>query len=138
MRLWGRGFQKKGTFVLDGPYRYVQNPDELASVLLYVGAFFVLGVMWSWVFAFTLLLLAYFACVSGTYEDKLQQKVGHSFPRYRQRVKRWIPCFYPVVNRSKASFSWAKAFKSEYSTWLWLLGILIVAALRAWSILPLF
>ncbi len=130
LRLWARGYEKAGQFVLDGPYRYVQNPDELGALLLYVGVYLSLGVMWSWVIAFAFLLLFYFACVSGAYEEKLKKKVGAAFPRYRSRVNRWWPAFYPAVNRSKVDFSWKKALKQEYSVWVWLLAILIVVALR--------
>jgi protein-S-isoprenylcysteine O-methyltransferase Ste14 len=126
LRIWSRGFEKNGHFVLDGPYRFVQNPDELGSVLLYIGSFFVMGIMWSWVFAFVVFSLVYFACVSSIYEESLKKKVGTTFPRYRSRVRRWIPALYPAVNRSKTSFHWKKAFGKESSTWLWLVGLGLV------------
>lgn len=130
LRLWARGYEKGGSFVLDGPYRYVQNPDELGSLLLYIGAYLLAGVMWSWVIAFALLTLGYFACVSGAYEEKLKKKVGATFPRYRTRVNRWLPTLYPAVNRSKAHFNWKKAFKHEYSIWLWIVSVAVVRILR--------
>lgn len=130
LRIWARGYEKSGEFVLDGPYRYVQNPDELGSILLYVGVYLGVGVMWSWVLVFILLLLFYFACVSGAYEEGLKKRVGAAFPRYRTRVRRWIPAIYPAVNRSKVSFSWKKALQKEYAIWAWLVAILIVIALR--------
>jgi len=130
LRLWARGYEKGGQFVLDGPYRYVQNPDELGALLLYMGAYLVVGVVWSWVLAIVFLVLFYFACVSGAYEENLKKKVGAAFPRYRSRVNRWWPTFYPAVNRSKVTFSWKKALRQEYSVWLWLFAFLIVTALR--------
>lgn len=137
LRIWARGYNKTNRFVLDGPYRYVQNPDELGSLMLYVGMYLALGVIWSWVVAFAVLVLAYFACVSGSYEEKLKKKIGANFPRYRMRVKRWWPSLYPAVNRSRTRFEWNKALRSEYSTWFWLLGMLAVAVLRNLEILPL-
>lgn len=136
VRVWARGYNKNNRFVLDGPYRYVQNPDELASFLLYVGSYLALGVIWSWTLAFAFLVLTYFTCVSGSYEEKLKKKVGTNFPRYRLRVTRWWPSFYPAVNRSRVNFEWKKALGREYSTWLWLLGMAAVVYLRQSEILP--
>lgn len=137
MRLWARGYNKKKRFILDGPYRYVQNPDELGSLLLYVGTYLALGVIWSWVLVISLLALAYFACVSGSYEEKLKKKIGATFPRYRLRVRRWFPSIYPAVNRSGEGFNFKKAIKEEYSTWVWILAIGLVVYLRRVEILPL-
>ncbi len=130
LRLWSRGYDKNGSFVLDGPYRYVQNPDELGSLLLYVGAYLMFGVLWSWVLVFAFIVIIYFGCVSSSYEDRLRKKVGGRFPRYRSRVKRWWPSLYPAVNRSQQCFQWQKAFRKEISTWLWLLGLVGVMLFR--------
>ena len=126
IRLWSRGFAKDKRFVLDGPYRYVRNPDEIGSLALYAGFFFVLGVLWSWVLAFVLLNLAYFALVAFAYELRLKAKVGAVYERYSERVGRWIPSRYPGVNRSGAPFSWRRSLREDFLLLIWVLAILTI------------
>lgn len=136
VRVWARGYEKNGQFVLDGPYRYVQNPDELGSLFMYLGAYAGVGVLWSWVVAAMGIFLLYFSLVSKSYEEKLKKRAGQNFPRYRQRVPRWIPSIYPLMNRSKTEFSWKKALKNEYVLWIWLLGLIAYKFYRTTALQP--
>ncbi len=129
-RFLSRGYGKEKTFVIDGPYRYVQNPDELGSVLLYGGAFFILGVHWSWVLATELAAMCYFFLVSSAYQESLKQRVGAGYEKYSRRVSRWIPSLYPGVNRSGVRFNFKRSLQEDKMLLFWVCSVIVIALLK--------
>lgn len=125
LRVWVRGFVREEGFVVDGPYRYVRNPVELGTVLVYLGVAVALGLSWWQQLLIILLTMAYFEALSLTNEEEIRHILGERYDRYRRRVKRWIPSRYPGMNRSNVAFSVMRGFLLERD-FLYFLGILVL------------
>lgn len=132
LRLWSRGYEKRGRFVLDGPYRHVQNPDEVGSMSIYLGWFSIFGVQPTWTLSFAIVCFAYFTIVSKAYDEGLRMRVGAMYDRYSARVRRWIPSLLPGVNRSGVPFSLKRSLKEDVLFVLWILGMVAIVVVRKW------
>jgi protein-S-isoprenylcysteine O-methyltransferase Ste14 len=78
------------TLVISGPYRYVRNPQAIATVLMVLGeiaAFRSIALLW--LIPFTIL---YLELLAAPYEDReLLLRYGEAYLQYRDRVPKWFP-----------------------------------------------
>ncbi|WP_234416593.1 isoprenylcysteine carboxylmethyltransferase family protein [Ruegeria sp. Alg231-54] len=81
-------------FVVSGPYRYVRNP-MLSSVILMIMAEAVAlssPLLLLWAIVFFLLNTLYFKFIE---EPGLERRFGGDYLRYKAKVSRWVPMFWP-------------------------------------------
>ncbi len=135
IRFWAAGYIKKyRTLEVDspelvtyGPYGYVRNP-------LYIGNFFIglgISVMANVFFGYLLFFLIYFfgySIIIPLEEEFLKKKWEDDYVEYTKHVKRIIPIFKPY--KQKKGFDFFVALKSEKSTFLIELAILVLFLLR--------
>ena len=76
--------------VMDGPYRYVRNPQAVAASLIVTGEVVALRSRRLWlVLPLTLL---YLEGVAAPFEHReMTRRFGTSYLAYRQRVRAWFP-----------------------------------------------
>lgn len=130
LRLWSKGFQRDEGFVLDGPYRYVANPVECGAMLVYLGSALLLHVHWIAILSLAAAGLAYLSVCADAFDEDRFSHLGGLYLRYRRRVSRWIPSRLPGVNRSRRTYLFSSALKSERLAIYWFLALLIVVVLR--------
>ena len=84
-------FDPPRVFVASGPYRYVRNPMYIGAVSCLLGGGLVVR-------SVSILLLALLfwggahVLVQIYEEPVLERQFGDVYVKYRQRVKRWLPC----------------------------------------------
>lgn len=82
--------------VTSGPYAYIANPMQLATVLLFVVWAIMLGSVW--LMAGSAVALAYGVGLAGWHEDQqLAARFGGAWRDYRRHVPRWWPRWRPAV-----------------------------------------
>lgn len=130
LRWWSFGYVRNEGFIIDGPYRYVRNPAELACVMAYTAGGVLLRLpTWYNLGAITVAIL-YISFVSIYYEDKYKRLYASMYLRYVQRVRRWIPTSLPAANPVKKDYQLSRAFLFDKRWWLWMLGYLFVFGMR--------
>lgn len=130
LRIWVRGYLREEGFVVDGPYRYVRNPVELGTVLIYGGVCIALGLMWWQQLIVMTSTLVYFEALSISNEDEMRRALGSRFDRYRQRVRRWLPSRHPGMNRSGVTFSVTRGILRELDFLLFLVALVICLSIK--------
>jgi protein-S-isoprenylcysteine O-methyltransferase Ste14 len=130
LRWWTFGYVRGKDFVINGPYRYVRNPAELACVLAYSAGGVLLRLPAWYILSIVAISILYMSFVSIAYEHKLIRLYGSQYVRYAQRVRRWIPASLPAANALKQNYELSRAVLFDVRWWLWLLGYLLVFAYR--------
>lgn len=130
LRIWVRGYLREEGFVVDGPYRYVRNPVELGTVLLYFGVGVVLGLLWWQQLIVLAATLAYFEALAISNEDDMKRAMGDRYDRYRTRVKRWLPSRHPGMNRSGVTFSVTRGLVLERDFLLFLVILVVCLSIK--------
>lgn len=113
LRIWVRGYVREEGFVVDGPYRYVRNPVELATTVLYLGVAIALGLNWWQQLVIVTATIFYFEALAIANEEEMRRSLGERFDRYRKRVRRWFPSRYPGMNRAGVTFSLPRGILRE-------------------------
>ncbi len=119
--------------VTRGPYRYTRNPIYLGNFFLGAGFLMVLAgtTLWLWVMYLVLFWVEYVLIVEAE-EAYLEEKFGETYRRYRQETPRFVPVPGRHSQRSLGPEpDWSLAIRSERSTLLLILGILLLALLKA-------
>ncbi len=131
-RLWGvatagtvtrrrsRNVQK---LVTHGPFALSRNPLYNGNFLLWMGFVALSGVWWFLPVAIVLFAIEYYYIVS--YEEGVLESIfGEEYLAYKRRTPRWIPG--GASGTVGGEFVWAEAWKSEISTFLQYVALLIV------------
>jgi protein-S-isoprenylcysteine O-methyltransferase Ste14 len=130
LRIWVRGYVRNEGFVVDGPYRYVRNPVELGTILIYLGVSIALGLNWWQQLILVASSFLYFETISISNEDEMRRSLGNRYERYRNRVRRWLPSRHPGMNRSGVSFSVTRGILRERDFLLFLLVLVICLSVK--------
>jgi len=130
LRWWCFGFVRGKDFVVNGPYRYVRNPAELACVMAYTSGAVLLRLPFWYIITIVVFSIFYMSFVSISYEHNLTKLYGSQYLRYAQRVRRWIPASLPAANPLKQDYQLSRAVLFDMRWWLWLLGYLVVFGIR--------
>jgi protein-S-isoprenylcysteine O-methyltransferase Ste14 len=77
------------TIVDTGPYRFTRNPIYLGMFLGLVGLAIAFDSLWLLVALVPFALVIRYGVVARE-EAHLERKFGHTYPRYRSRVRRWL------------------------------------------------
>ena len=131
VRVWSSGHIGKDEWLtVDGPYSLSRNPLYLGNFFLGLGV----SVMGRSPLMFLLFLAGFYFIYKPTIaseEKRLAQKFGADYAAYCARVPRFFPSlrrWAPVAGR----FEWKRVLgHREYQTWLGILSVLILLALRA-------
>lgn len=131
-RLWGvatagtvtrrrsRNVQK---LVTHGPFALSRNPLYNGNFLLWMGFVALSGVWWFLPVAIVLFAVEYYFIVA--YEEGVLESIfGEEYLAYKRRTPRWIPA--AASGAVAGEFLWAEAWKSEVSTFLQYIALLIV------------
>jgi protein-S-isoprenylcysteine O-methyltransferase Ste14 len=144
LRIWGVSYaggatrtRKVGAPVLvsDGPYAYLRNPLYLGNILMYSGVVLAFG---GWLPHLLFLVILYFSLqyslIVKFEEKKLSELFGEEYTKYIGSVPRFIPRLSPYPGRTDTQPSLPGAFKSEKSTFMVFLVLLVIFLVRAYLI----
>ncbi len=131
-RLWGvatagtvtrrrsRNVQK---LVTHGPFALSRNPLYNGNLLLWLGFVTISGVWWFIPVACVLFAIEYYFIVR--YEEGVLESIfGEEYLAFKRRTPRWIPT--SATGAVDGEFFWAEAWKSEISTFMQYIALLIV------------
>ncbi|MEN3015514.1 MAG: isoprenylcysteine carboxylmethyltransferase family protein [bacterium] len=121
--------------ITSGPYQYSRNPVYIANTLIAIGlAIFSFGgyglnisVLVGLLTA-TIYFLFYNFLVIPAEEEFLEKKFGQEYIEYKNQVPRWFINFKKIP--SKGRFRMTPVLRTEYWTWLIVLGMYIIILLR--------
>ena len=136
-RLWGvatagtvtrrrsRNVQK---LVTHGPFAWSRNPLYNGNFLIWMGIITLSGVLWFIPVAAVIFAVEYYFIVR--YEEGVLESIfGAEYLAYKSRTSRWVPV--PPAGGSGGEFFWAEAWKSEISTFLQYIVIIVLFVLKA-------
>jgi protein-S-isoprenylcysteine O-methyltransferase Ste14 len=131
-RLWGvatagtvtrrrsRNVQK---LVTHGPFALSRNPLYNGNLLLWMGFVALSGVWWFLPVAVVLFAVEYYFIVR--YEEGVLESIlGEEYLAFKRRTPRWIPL--GASGPVGGEFLWAEAWRSELSTFMQYIALLIV------------
>jgi protein-S-isoprenylcysteine O-methyltransferase Ste14 len=131
-RLWGvatagtvtrrrsRNVQK---LVTHGPFALSRNPLYNGNYLLWMGFVAISGVWWFIPVATVLFAVEYYFIVR--YEEGVLESIfGEEYLAFKRRTPRWIPT--GASGAVAGEFFWAEAWKSEISTFMQYIALMIV------------
>lgn len=140
IRLWGVAYAGGVTrtrnvgapeLIVSGPFARVRNPLYLGNMFMYTGAAVIANV---WMPFLILVVWLYFGFqyyfIVKVEESKLVELFGEEYNRYREQVPTFIPRLKPAQGKSNQRPDFANALRSEKSTFLSFVGILLLFYLR--------
>ncbi len=133
-RTWSSGhIRKDGAVAVDGPYAWTRNPLYLGNFLLGLGVALMGRSFPLLIFYLITFYAVYKPTITGE-EEKLRQKFGRVYLTYLRQTPRFFPSLMrkpPPSTPSGPQFDWKRVMgHREYRTWLGILGVLILLALR--------
>ena len=121
--------------ITNGPYAYVRNPMYFGNVLMYAGASILAG---AWLPYLLYLVIIFFSIQYGIcvrYEEAYLEKIfSEEYIRYNNLVPRFFPRISPYPDRGHDKPDLIAAFFSEKTTFLGILGFLILISVRLYFI----
>lgn len=131
-RLWGvatagtvtrRRSRDVQTLVTHGPFALSRNPLYNGNCLLWLGFVTLSGVWWFLPIALILFAVEYFFIVR--YEEGVLESIfGEEYLAFKRRTPRWIPT--GATGAVAGEFHWAEAWRSEISTFMQYIALLVV------------
>ncbi len=120
-----------GHLVTEGPFAWVRNPLYVGNALTWAGVAIASGVPWLLPLATTTFAIEYGLIVR--YEEAvLESLFGEAYLSYKGRTARWIPRRpVPGPRRVGRGYDWARAWRSESSTFVSLGGAIAVLVVKA-------
>jgi len=97
---WGeRAMHRAGTnvhpsqpalaLVEEGPFRFTRNPLYLGLTLLYIGVALLIPAIWPLILLLPVIAVMHWGVITRE-ERYLEEKFGHAYRTYRDRVRRWL------------------------------------------------
>lgn len=121
--------------ITNGPYAFVRNPVYLGNVLIYTGASILAG---AWLPYLLYLVILFFSIQYGIcvrYEEAYLEKVfGEDFIDYTHAVPRFFPRISPFPARGNEKPDWSAALLSERTTFLEILGYILLIVIHYYFI----
>ena len=111
-----------------GAFSWSRNPLYNGNFLIWIGFAVISGVLWFLPIAIVVFALEYSLIVR--YEEGvLESTFGEEYLAYKRRTPRWIPRSVPAS--ASGEYDWPQAWKSEVSTFLQYLVLLIAFAVKS-------
>ena len=116
-----------------GIFRWVRNPLYVGNFFIWMGFVVISGVLWFLPVAIVIFALEYTLIVA--YEEGVLESIfGQEYLDYKRETPRWIP--KPPAARENGPHDWAEAWKSETSTFLQYVALVIVFGAKEYLRLP--
>jgi protein-S-isoprenylcysteine O-methyltransferase Ste14 len=115
-----------------GIFRWVRNPLYVGNFLIWMGFVIISGVPWLVPLAIVVFAIEYYFIVA--YEEGVLESIfGREYLEYKRTTPRWVPS--SPKQRESGPHDWREALKSETSTFLQYLALVIVfgAKQRFWK-----
>ena len=116
------------TLVTHGAFAWSRNPLYNGNFLIWMGFVVISGVLWFLPLAM-LLFAAEYSLIVRYEEGVLESIFGREYLEYKQCTPRWVPNLRPQFE-SSGELRWGEAFKSEISTFLQYLVLIIAFVLK--------
>jgi protein-S-isoprenylcysteine O-methyltransferase Ste14 len=112
-----------------GVFGWVRNPLYVGNFLIWMGFTVISGVFWFLPIAALLFALEYTLIVR--YEEGVLESIfGSSYLAYKSRTPRWVPRPPRGESGESGPHDWREALRSETSTFLAYLGLVIAFAVK--------
>lgn len=106
-----------------GIFRWVRNPLYVGNFFIWMGFVVISGVLWFLPLAVLIFVLEYTFIVA--YEEGVLESIfGQEYLEYKKTTPRWVP--RPGSVRSKGPHDWGEAWRSEISTFLQYLALVVL------------
>jgi len=110
-----------------GPFAWNRNPLYNGNFLIWVGFCVISGVLWFLPVVFILFAIEYSLIVR--YEEGVLESIfGDEYLMYKARTPRWIPRPPAIVSQGESD--WGEAWRSELSTFLQYIVLLVAFAAK--------
>ena len=116
------------TLVTHGAFAWSRNPLYNGNFLIWMGFVVISGVLWFLPLAM-LLFAAEYSLIVRYEEGVLESIFGREYLEYKQGTPRWVPNLRPRL-QSEGELRWGEALKSEISTFLQYLVLIIAFVLK--------
>ena len=111
-----------------GIFAWMRNPLYVGNFLIWMGFVVASGVLWFLPIAIVIFAIEYFYIVR--YEEGVLESIfGAEYLAYKERTPRWFPK-PPAVKPEPGQHDWAEAWRSEISTFLQYLAIVVAFWLK--------
>ncbi len=111
-----------------GIFGWVRNPLYIGNFLIWMGFVTISGVPWLIPLAIAVFAVEYFFIVA--YEEGVLESIfGRAYLDYRATTPRWIP--RGPKTREAGPHDWGEALRSEKSTFMQFIALVVVFAVRA-------
>jgi len=112
-----------------GVFRWVRNPLYVGNFLIWMGFVIISGVPWLVPLAMVIFAIEYYFIVA--YEEGVLESIfGREYLDYKRTTPRWIPS--SPKKREPGPHDWGEALKSETSTFLQYLALVLAFAAKQW------
>ncbi len=140
IRIWGVSYAGGATrtrnvgaprLVTSGPFAYVRNPLYIGNMLMYIGAGIIANVWMPWlIFAILTFFGIQYGFIVNLEEEKLSHLFGEEYSNYKKHVPRFVPRLKPIKSSHPIQPDYKEALRSEKSTFLSFMAILLLLAVR--------
>jgi protein-S-isoprenylcysteine O-methyltransferase Ste14 len=116
-----------------GIFGWVRNPLYVGNFLIWMGFVVISGVPWLVPLAIVVFALEYYFIVA--YEEGVLESIfGREYLAYKKTTPRWVP--RAPKEREPGQHDWAEAWKSETSTFLQYVALVLVFGAKEYLRLP--
>lgn len=117
------------TLVTNGPFAHVRNPLYIGNLCIYTGAAIISNTWLPWlIFIIWIFFGVQYHLIVKLEEEKLQELFGNTYLQYKSKVPRFFPRLSPLKADNPVSPDFTNALKSEKSTFISILVILLLMA----------
>jgi protein-S-isoprenylcysteine O-methyltransferase Ste14 len=110
-----------------GIFRWVRNPLYVGNFFIWMGFVVISGVLWFLPLAIVIFAIEYTLIVA--YEEGVLESIfGQEYLDYKQTTPRWVP--RPPAQREAGPHDWGEAWKSEISTFMQYLALIVVFGIK--------
>ena len=114
-----------------GIFRWVRNPLYVGNFLIWMGFVLISGVPWLVPLAIVVFAIEYYFIVA--YEEGVLESIfGREYLEYKRTTPRWIPS--QPKEREAGPHDWKEALKSETSTFLQYVALVIAFGVKRWVV----
>jgi protein-S-isoprenylcysteine O-methyltransferase Ste14 len=119
--------------ITNGPYAYIRNPIYTGNMFLYMGASIFAGGWLPYLLYLVTLFFSIQYSLSVKYEESILSELhGKSYQDYIETVPRFYPRMSAYPQKSNLKMDLAAAFKSERTTFLTIIGFIVLVQLVAY------
>lgn len=113
--------------VTTGPYAYIRNPLYFGNIIIYLGVVLIgnNGLEWMLPLTFLYFFIQYYLIIS-LEEETLLKIFGSEYETYKLKVPKLFPLFGYVTPKESRKNDWKEAFRSERSTFLSQVTVLLL------------